>query len=124
MLLVVGSTGEKPPAGGGRESWLFVFLPSDYAPGEARCGHLLPVRVLTRHHVGDLIAQALMAPQRALLTETSCSHILNVQQHGSISRNFKGAYRLVVDKEVGKSEAFRTFIVLIPKNSVAANTSC
>ena len=32
MLLVVGSTGEKPPAGV-RESWLFVFLPSDYAPG-------------------------------------------------------------------------------------------
>ena len=38
MLLVVGSTGEKPPAGVW-ESWLFVFLPSDYAPGEARCGH-------------------------------------------------------------------------------------
>ncbi len=38
MLLVVGSAGEKPPAGV-RESWLFVFLPSDYAPGEARCGH-------------------------------------------------------------------------------------
>lgn len=35
MLLVVGSTGEKPPAGV-RESWLFVFLPSDYAPG-GRC---------------------------------------------------------------------------------------
>ena len=38
MLLIVGSTGEKPPAGV-RESWLFIFPPSDYAPGEARCGH-------------------------------------------------------------------------------------
>ena len=47
MLLVVGSTGEKPPAGV-RESWLFVFLPSDYAPGEARCGHPKPYSLPAR----------------------------------------------------------------------------
>ena len=41
MLLVVGSTGEKPPTGGGSRGF-FVFLPSDYAPGEARCGRPKP----------------------------------------------------------------------------------
>lgn len=38
MLLVVGSTrGEATCGGAGVVA--FVFLPSDYAPGEARCGH-------------------------------------------------------------------------------------
>lgn len=31
-----------------RESWLFIFLPSDYAPGEARCGHPKPYRLTAR----------------------------------------------------------------------------
>ncbi len=56
MLLVVGSTGEKPPAGV-RESWLFIFLPSDYAPGEARCGHPKPYRLTARPQPGQKIAQ-------------------------------------------------------------------
>ena len=45
MLLVVGSTGEKPPAGG---CGFFIFLPSDYAPGEVRCGYPKPYRLTAR----------------------------------------------------------------------------
>ena len=58
MLLVVGSTGEKPPTGV-RESWLFIFLPSDYAPGEARCGHPKPYRLTARPQPERKIGQAI-----------------------------------------------------------------
>ena len=60
MLLVVGSTGEKPPAGV-RESWLFIFLPSDYAPGEVRCGHPKPYRLTARPQPERKIEQQLLA---------------------------------------------------------------
>lgn len=58
MLLVVGSTGEKPPAGV-RESWLFIFLPSDYAPGEARCGHPKPYSLTARPQPERKIGQTI-----------------------------------------------------------------
>ena len=74
MLLVVGSTGEKPPAGV-RESWLFIFLPSDYAPGEARCGHPKPYRLTARPQPERKIEQQLLALGDMRQKDTLLSHI-------------------------------------------------